>query len=77
MSRVKHHGVHGHTHTHTHTHSHAHTQVKESPAVPSDSLLTVDLKSGSKINIGTQAITLDRFFEGNLKATKSLDLGNR
>ena len=51
------------------------TQVKESP-VPSDSLLTVDLKSGSKINIGTNGITLDKFFEGNLKATKSLDLGN-
>ena len=51
-------------------------QVKESP-IPSDSLLTVDLKSGSKINIGTHAITLDKFFnEGNLKATKSLDLGN-
>ena len=50
-------------------------QVKESP-VPSDSLLTVDLKSGSKINIGTNGITLDKFFEGNLKATKSLDLGN-
>ena len=50
--------------------------MKESP-IPSDSLLTVDLKSGSKINIGTQAITLDKFFnEGNLKATKSLDLGN-
>ncbi|XP_064394544.1 uncharacterized protein LOC135341813 isoform X2 [Halichondria panicea] len=49
--------------------------VKESP-VPSDSLLTLDLKSGSKINIGTQAITLDKFFEGNLKATRSMDLGN-
>ena len=46
---------------------------KESP-VPSDSLLTVDLKSGSKINIDTNGITLDKFFEGNLKATKSLDL---
>ena len=44
--------------------------------MPSDSLLTVDLKSGSKINIGTNGITLDKFFEGNLKATKSLDLGN-
>ncbi len=49
--------------------------MKESP-VPSDSLLTLDLKSGSKINIGTQAITLDKFFEGNLKATRSMDLGN-
>ena len=38
--------------------------------------MTVDLKSGSKINIGTNGITLDKFFEGNLKATKSLDLGN-
>ena len=39
-------------------------QVKESP-VPSDTLLTVDLKSGSKIKIGTHTITLDKFFEAN------------
>ena len=44
-------------------------QVKESP-VPSDTLLTVDLKSGSKIKIGTHTITLDKFFEGNLKTTR-------
>ena len=50
-------------------------QVKESP-VPSDTLLTVDLKSGSKIKIGTHTITLDKFFEGNLKAMKWLDIGN-
>ena len=50
-------------------------QVKESP-VPSDSLLTLDLKSGSKINIGTHAITLDKFFDSNLKSTKWLDIGN-
>ena len=43
-------------------------QVKESP-VPSDTLLTVDLKSGSKIKIGTPTITLDKFFEGNLKTS--------
>ena len=55
--------------------NHSFLQVRESP-VPSDSLLTVDLKSGSKINIGTNGVTLDKFFEGNLKATKSLDLGN-
>ena len=50
-------------------------QVKESP-VPSDTLLTVDLKSGSKIKIGTHTITLDKFFEGNLKTTRWLDIGN-
>ena len=50
-------------------------QVKESP-VPSDSLLTLDLKSGSKVNIGTYAITLDKFFEGQLKATRAFDIGN-
>ena len=50
-------------------------QVKESP-VPSDTLLTVDLKSGSKIKIGTYTITLDKFFEGNLKTTRWLDIGN-
>jgi len=44
--------------------------------VPSDSLLTFDLKSGSKVNIGTFAITLDKFFEGNFKATRSMDIGN-
>jgi len=49
--------------------------VKESP-VPSDTLLTVDLKSGSKIKIGTHTITLDKFFEGNLKTTRWLDIGN-
>lgn len=42
----------------------------------SDALLTLDLKSGSKVNIGTYAITLDKFFEGNLKGTKSFDIGN-
>ena len=50
-------------------------QVKESP-VPSDSLLTLDLKSGSKVNIGTYAVTLDKFFDGNLKATRYYDIGN-
>ena len=50
-------------------------QVKESP-VPSDTLLTVDLKSGSKIKIGTHTITLDKFFEGNQKAMRWLDIGN-
>ena len=50
-------------------------QVKETPVL-SDSLLTANLKSGCKINIGTNGITLDKFFEGNLKATKSLDLVN-
>ena len=44
-------------------------QVKES-LVPSDTLLTVDLKSGSRIKIGTPTITLDKFFEGNLKTTR-------
>jgi len=44
--------------------------------VPSDTLLTVDLKSGSKIKIGTHTITLDKFFEGNLKTTRWLDIGN-
>lgn len=38
--------------------------------------MTLDLKSGSKVNIGTYAITLDKFFEGNLKATKVFDIGN-
>lgn len=42
----------------------------------SDSLLTLDLKSGSKVNIGTYAITLDKFFDGNFKITRSLDIGN-
>ena len=42
----------------------------------SDSLLTLDLKSGSKVNIGTYAITLDKYFDGNLKATRSFDIGN-
>ena len=51
------------------------SQVKESP-VPSDTLLTVDLKSGSKIKIGTHTITLDKFFEGNQKAMRWLDIGN-
>ena len=49
--------------------------MKESP-VPSDTLLTVDLKSGSKIKIGTHTITLDKFFEENLKAMRWLDIGN-
>ena len=49
--------------------------MKESP-IASDSLLTLDLKSGSKVNIGTYAITLDKFFEGNLKATRVFDIGN-
>ena len=51
------------------------SQVKESP-IPSDSLFTVDLKSSSKVNIGTHAITLEKFFEGNLKTTRWLDIGN-
>lgn len=38
-------------------------QVKESP-VPSDSLLTIDLKSGPRVTLGTHVITLDKFFEG-------------
>ncbi len=42
----------------------------------SDSLLTLDLKSGSKVNIGTYAVTLDKFFDGNLKATRYYDIGN-
>ncbi len=50
-------------------------QVKESP-VASDSLLNLDLKSGSKVNIGTYAITLDKFFEGQLKVTRAFDIGN-
>lgn len=50
-------------------------QVKESP-VASDSLLTLDLKSGSKVNIGTYAITLDKVFDGQLKATRVFDIGN-
>lgn len=33
-------------------------------ALFSNSLLTVDLKSGSKVNIGTHTITLEKFFEG-------------
>lgn len=49
--------------------------MKESP-VASDSLLNLDLKSGSKVNIGTYAITLDKFFEGQLKATRAFDIGN-
>ena len=44
--------------------------------MPSDSLLTLDLKSGGKVNIGTYAITLDKFFEGSLKVTRSFDIGN-
>ena len=44
--------------------------------MPSDALLTLDLKSGSKVNIGTYAITLEKFFEGNFKATRSFDIGN-
>jgi len=48
----------------------------EGDPVPSDTLLTVDLKSGSKIKIGTHTITLDKFFEGNLKTTRWLDIGN-
>ena len=38
-------------------------QVKETP-VPSDSLLTIDLKSGPRVTLGTHVITLDKFFEG-------------
>ena len=41
-----------------------------------DTLLTVDLKSGSKIKIGTHTMTLDKFFEGNQKAMRWLDIGN-
>ena len=33
-------------------------------ALLSNSLITVDLKSGSKVNIGTHTITLEKFFEG-------------
>ena len=44
--------------------------------MPSDALLTLDLKSGSKVNIGTYAITLDKFFDGKLKATRSFNIGN-
>ena len=50
-------------------------QVKDNP-VPSDSLLTLDLKSGSKVNIGTHAVTLEKFFDGQLKAQRWLDIGN-
>ena len=49
--------------------------VKDNP-IPSDSLMTIDLKSGSKVNIGTHAITLDKFFDGQLKAQRWLDIGN-
>ena len=49
--------------------------MKESP-IPSDSLLTLDLKSGSKVNIGTYAITLDKFLDGSPKATRAFDIGN-
>lgn len=49
--------------------------AKESP-IPSDSLLTIDLKSGKNVTLGTHVITLDKFFEGNLSATKWLELGN-
>ena len=38
--------------------------------------MTIDLKSGSKVNIGTHAITLDKFFDGQLKAQRWLDIGN-
>ena len=38
--------------------------------------MTLDLKSGSKVNIGTYAISLDKFFDGKVKATRSLDIGN-
>ena len=51
------------------------SQVRETP-IPSDSLFTVDLKSSSKVNIGTHAITLEKFFDGNLKTTRWLDIGN-
>ncbi len=44
--------------------------------MPSDSLLTLDLKSGSKVNIGTYVITLDKFLEGQIKSTRTLDIGN-
>ena len=40
-------------------------QAKESP-IPSDSLLTIDLKSGKNVTLGTHVITLDKFFEGKL-----------
>lgn len=33
-------------------------------AILGNSLLTVDLKSSSKVNIGTHTITLEKFFEG-------------
>lgn len=38
--------------------------------------MTIDLKSGSKVNIGTHAITLDKFFDGQLKAQRWLEIGN-
>ena len=37
--------------------------MKESP-VSSDSLLTIDLKSGPKVTLGTHVITLEKFFKG-------------
>lgn len=53
--------------------------------------MSIDLKSGPNVTLGTHVITLDKFFEGqfsstpnalfnsvtgNLRATKWLDLGN-
>ena len=38
-------------------------KVKENP-IPSDSLLTIDLKSGPTVTLGTHVITLDKMFEG-------------
>ncbi|XP_003385799.1 PREDICTED: uncharacterized protein LOC100638002 [Amphimedon queenslandica] len=49
--------------------------VKDSP-ISTDSLMSIDLKSGPNVTLGTHVITLDKFFEGNLRATKWLDLGN-
>lgn len=40
-------------------------QLPDEVVVFNNSLLTVDLKSGSKVNIGTHTITLEKFFEGN------------
>ncbi|XP_065845112.1 extended synaptotagmin-1-like isoform X2 [Oscarella lobularis] len=50
-------------------------QVKES-GVPNDSLLTVDLKSDSRIQIGTHSVTLEKFFDGQNQARKWLGIGN-
>ncbi|XP_065906319.1 uncharacterized protein [Dysidea avara] len=50
--------------------------LQDEVVVFNNSLLTVDLKSGSKVNIGTHTITLEKFFEGSMKESKWLDIGN-